>query len=167
MVISSFVICAGLLLCIAAGSVAVLAVGVGIVGFAGAVFGLARQSYLTEVVPLELRARALSTLGGSMRIGAFIGPFLAAWVTTWAGTAGAYWIFVICAFAAGVLVLVVKDLSPPKGARRRAASAASRRTFRPARRGGAPQGGVAVTRDVRPAADGGTAGPAERAPPVV
>ena len=44
----------------------------------GAVFGLARQSYLTDAVPLHFRARALSTLGGVMRIGLFIGPFLAA-----------------------------------------------------------------------------------------
>lgn len=114
MVVSAFVICAGLLICIAAQSVLALGLGITIVGFAGAVFGLARQSYLTEVVPLELRARALSTLGGSMRIGAFLGPFLAAWVTSWAGTAGAYWIFVVCAAAAGVLVLVVKDLTPVK-----------------------------------------------------
>jgi hypothetical protein len=34
---------------------------------------LARQSYMTEAVPIEFRARALSTLGGVMRIGMFIG----------------------------------------------------------------------------------------------
>ncbi|MEV6281764.1 MFS transporter [Kribbella sp. NPDC051770] len=47
-----------------------------VAGLAGAVFSLARQSYVTEVVPVELRARALSTLGGVSRIGLFIGPFL-------------------------------------------------------------------------------------------
>ena len=49
-----------------------------VAGLAGAVFSLARQSYVTEVVPVELRARALSTLGGVSRIGLFIGPFLGA-----------------------------------------------------------------------------------------
>ena len=48
------------------------------VGMASAVFSLARQSYLTEAVPFHYRARALSTLGGVMRIGLFLGPFLAA-----------------------------------------------------------------------------------------
>ena len=48
------------------------------VGMASAVFGLARQSYLTEAVPFHYRARALSTLGGVMRIGLFVGPFVAA-----------------------------------------------------------------------------------------
>ena len=49
-----------------------------VAGLAGAVFSLARQSYVTEVVPVELRARALSTLGGVSRIGLFVGPFLGA-----------------------------------------------------------------------------------------
>ena len=39
------------------------------VGMAQAVFSLARQSYLTEAAPAPYRARALSTLGGVMRIG--------------------------------------------------------------------------------------------------
>ena len=42
----------------------VFGVGVFMVGTAQAVFGLARQSYLTETVPPRYRARALSMLGG-------------------------------------------------------------------------------------------------------
>ena len=41
-------------------------------------FSLARQAYLTEAIPIRMRARALSTLGGTFRIGLFIGPFVAA-----------------------------------------------------------------------------------------
>ena len=57
---------------------------------AAAVFGLARQSYLTDAVPFHFRARALSTLGGVMRIGMFLGPFLAAAAIEHYGLAGAY-----------------------------------------------------------------------------
>ena len=59
-------------------SLASFGVGVFMVGMSAAVFGLARQSYLTEAVPFHFRARALSTLGGVMRIGLFVGPFVAA-----------------------------------------------------------------------------------------
>src|SRR6185312_7726693 len=47
-------------------------------GVCTATFYLARQSYLTEVAPVHLRARALSMLGGAHRIGLFIGPFVGA-----------------------------------------------------------------------------------------
>ena len=89
----------------------VFALAVFMVGMAGAVFGLARQSYVTEAVPMHFRARALSTLGGSNRIGVFIGPFAAAGVMSFAGTPGAYWVGAVAAFAAGLLSLTVPDLS--------------------------------------------------------
>ena len=54
------------------------AVAITVTGVAGAVFSLARQAYLTEAIPLLMRARALSTLGGTFRVGLFIGPFIAA-----------------------------------------------------------------------------------------
>jgi MFS family permease len=54
------------------------------------VFSLARQSWLTEAVPVAYRARALSTLGGVMRIGMFIGPFIAAAAIHRFGLAGAW-----------------------------------------------------------------------------
>ncbi len=81
---------------------AAFAIGVFMIGMAAAVFGLARQSYLTEAVPFHYRARALSTLGGVMRIGLFIGPFLGAAVIPFAGLAGAY--------AVGVVALVLSAL---------------------------------------------------------
>ncbi|HEY1158697.1 MAG TPA: MFS transporter, partial [Arthrobacter sp.] len=59
---------------LAPGGLWLLAVAMAVVGMSGAVFGLARQKYLTEAVPVQFRARALSTLGGVNRIGVFIGP---------------------------------------------------------------------------------------------
>ncbi|MCQ1994614.1 MFS transporter [Arthrobacter sp. zg-Y1171] len=89
---------------------AVFALAVFMVGMAGSVFGLARQSYLTEAVPVNFRARALSTLGGVNRIGVFIGPFAAAGAIHFFGTTGAYWVGAAAAVGAGILSLQVPDL---------------------------------------------------------
>ncbi|MFM6977561.1 MAG: MFS transporter [Micrococcales bacterium] len=55
-----------------------LGVGVLLVGLGHAVFGLARQVYIAEHIPYSHRARALSIIGGTFRIGSFFGPLLAA-----------------------------------------------------------------------------------------
>ena len=57
-----------------AGSVPVLALAVFIHGTTGSIFGLARQTYITDAIPLRYRARGMSSLGGVLRIGYFIGP---------------------------------------------------------------------------------------------
>lgn len=88
-----------------------LAAAMAVVGMAGSVFGLARQKYLTEAVPVEFRARALSTLGGVNRIGVFIGPFLGAAVMQFSGIGGAYWVGVVAMVAAALLSLTIPDLA--------------------------------------------------------
>ncbi|MGX5714799.1 MFS transporter [Arthrobacter sp. MAHUQ-56] len=90
-----------------------LAAAMAVVGMSGAVFGLARQKYLTEAVPVEFRARALSTLGGVNRIGVFAGPFAGAAVMQFAGLAGAYWVGVAAMAAAALLSLTIPDLTTP------------------------------------------------------
>jgi MFS family permease len=87
-----------------------LAAAMAVVGMSASVFSLARQKYLTEAVPLEFRARALSTLGGVSRIGVFIGPFVGAAVMQFAGISGAYWVGVAGMAAAAVLAVTVRDL---------------------------------------------------------
>src|SRR6478609_9932331 len=87
-----------------------LAVAMAVVGMAAAVFSLARQKYLTEAVPVEFRARALSTLGGVSRIGVFIGPFIGAAAIAFVGISGAYWVGVAGMAAAAVLAVTVPDL---------------------------------------------------------
>ncbi|TQJ59996.1 putative MFS family arabinose efflux permease [Arthrobacter sp. SLBN-83] len=91
-----------------------LAVAMAVVGMSGAVFGLARQKYLTEAVPVAFRARALSTLGGVNRIGVFIGPFAGAAVMQFLGLAGAYWVGVVAMAAAALLSLTIPDLTTPE-----------------------------------------------------
>jgi MFS family permease len=87
-----------------------LAVAMAVVGMSAAVFSLARQKYLTEAVPVEFRARALSTLGGVSRIGTFIGPFIGAAAIAFVGISGAYWVGVAGMAAAAVLAITVPDL---------------------------------------------------------
>ena len=87
-----------------------LAAAMVVVGMAASVFSLARQKYLTEAVPVILRARALSTLGGVNRIGIFIGPFIGAAVMQFAGITGAYWVGVVAMAAAAVLSVTIPDL---------------------------------------------------------
>ncbi|MFV0458663.1 MAG: MFS transporter [Actinomycetales bacterium] len=80
-------------------------------GVAGAVLGLARQAYLTEAVPVRLRARALSTLGGVHRIGIFIGPFVGSAAVAGWGLGAAYLVAATGALAALVILLVTPDLA--------------------------------------------------------
>ncbi|MEC5179286.1 MFS transporter [Arthrobacter sp. CG_A4] len=87
-----------------------LALAMLVVGMAASVFSLARQKYLTEAVPVILRARALSTLGGVNRIGIFIGPFIGAAVMQFAGITGAYWTGVVAMAAAAALSVTIPDL---------------------------------------------------------
>ncbi len=99
-----------MLLCVVAGSVWLFASGIFMIGMSSSVFSLARQSYLTEAVPLHFRARALSTLGGVMRIGVFIGPFAGAALIHFIGLAGAYWVGVAALLAAGAVAMGMADL---------------------------------------------------------
>lgn len=99
-----------LVLCIVARSVWLFGLAVLMVGLARAVFLLARQTFLVEVAPVHLRARAMSTLGGVHRIGMFIGPFLGAAFIHAFGLAGAYWAALLVMLATGALSLLVPDL---------------------------------------------------------
>lgn len=59
-------------------SLPVLAGGAFLIGGGVAVFTTARHAWITTAVPPAVRGRSLSALAGSMRLGMFAGPFLAA-----------------------------------------------------------------------------------------
>lgn len=83
------------------------------VGMAGAGFNLARQAYLAVAVPATHRARAMSTLGGTVRIGTFLGPFLGAAAQAPLGLDGAF-AAAAAAMAVGAgLCLRIRDLPVP------------------------------------------------------
>ncbi|GAA4905743.1 putative MFS family arabinose efflux permease [Stackebrandtia albiflava] len=113
MLLAVVLIAATLVACIAATEVWMLGLAIGLLGLANAVWGIARHTYLTEVVPYRMRARAMSTLGGTHRIGMFIGPFVGAAAMQWWGTDGAYWVKLAAVIAAGTLVAVLPD--PARG----------------------------------------------------
>lgn len=99
-----------LLLCIFSIHIWMLGLGVLMVGMGASVFTLARQTYLIEAVPLSMRARAMSTLAGSNRIGVFIGPFAGAALIHFIGLSGAYWIALTAMVGAGWLAMTMPEL---------------------------------------------------------
>ncbi|MCJ9709765.1 MFS transporter, partial [Bordetella hinzii] len=102
----------GLLLVIGVPRLWVLALAMLMQGCAQSVFQLARQSYMIEVVPLAYRARALSTLGGTTRIGTFIGPFAGAALIHFLGLDGAYWVAICAMLGAGLIAIKAPDIGP-------------------------------------------------------
>ena len=97
-------------------SLILLAIAITVTGVAHAVFGLARHAYLTEAIPVPFRARALSTLGGSFRIGLFIGPFIAAVLVTRWSISAAYAFAAIMSIAAAILTAFLPDLARNRSA---------------------------------------------------
>lgn len=91
-------------------NVAVLAGAVFIIGFCAAAFGLARHAFMTTRVPVAFRARALSLLGGTFRLGMFIGPFVSAGLLLLFGSEfAAVWFLAICLVLLVVLVIFGPD----------------------------------------------------------
>jgi len=80
-------------------------------GLTGAVFSLARQTYLTVVVPLKWRARAMSSLGGVMRVGYFVGPLVGTLIINAHGIASIFLLAGAMALAAAVATLVMPDVN--------------------------------------------------------
>lgn len=86
-------------------------------GLAGAVLILARQSYLTSAVPFRFRARALSTLGGTFRMGTFLGPLIGAAILARWGMGAVYLFAAAVSLLAAGITLALPDLPEPAVAR--------------------------------------------------
>lgn len=102
----------GMALCLWTSDLLLFALGCLMVGMSQSVYYLARQSYMVEAVPIAYRARALSTLGGVMRIGMFIGPFLSAAAVHVYGLQAAYAIGMVAVLGAAILGGQLPDLQP-------------------------------------------------------
>lgn len=110
MIYAAFLSIAGLALAMLSPNPWVLGVGIFLIGLATAVFVLARHAFMTSFVPVAFRARALSTLGGSHRLGLFIGPFAAAAAIHLTGTTlSAFWVHVAGCLAAAALLVFLRD----------------------------------------------------------
>lgn len=93
-----------------AGSLWMLVVAAVLIGPASAVFVVARQSFLAQVVPVDQRARAMSSLGGVARIGWFIGPLLAAPLIATHGAKASFLVLAGAGVAAAALTWWSMDL---------------------------------------------------------
>ena len=99
-------------------SVVGLGLAVMLSGMTWTVFLMARQGYLIDAVPFAYRARAMSGLGGAMRVGVLIGPLLgAALIHVGALT----WVFWLAAAMSAVAALLARSM-PDYGSESRAAT---------------------------------------------
>ena len=80
-----------------------------IIGACNAVFYLARQTYVSAVVRVDMRARALSTLAGAHRVGLFLGPFIAAGAIDLWGARAAFGVAIVATLGVGMLLVMVPD----------------------------------------------------------
>jgi MFS family permease len=101
---------AALLGCYLARSLLVLGPSLFLIGVCTSTYYLGRQSYLAEVMPAHLRARAMSTLGGSHRVGLFCGPFAGAAVIALTNVRAAYLLAMCCAAAAALSLILIPDV---------------------------------------------------------
>jgi MFS family permease len=89
----------------------VLALSISVIGLSSAVFSLARLAYLAEAIPIGLRARGMASLGGTFRIGMFVGPFAAAAIVSRWGISAAYAFAACLSLAAAVLCAFLPDVT--------------------------------------------------------
>ena len=94
---------------IVAPSLLLLGLGVLLVGFGHAVFGLARQVFIAEHIPYSHRARALSIIGGTFRLGGFVGPLLAALMISLFGISSVFVISMSLWAAAAIVITFTKE----------------------------------------------------------
>lgn len=110
MAIAAGVALAGVVAAALAPTIAALLAAALLVGLSGAAFGVARLAFMTTRVPFAFRARSLSLLGGTFRLGLFIGPFLAAALLALTGVdTASLWLFAGLLLAVVALVLVGPD----------------------------------------------------------
>lgn len=102
--------------CFLSSSLVLFGVGLLVAGMANATFYLARQSYVIDTVPMNLRARALSVVGGSHRIGLFLGPLIGAAGITTFGDQAAYAVAIGANVVTLILLLAVRSEEPAAAA---------------------------------------------------
>ena len=101
----------GIVIAALATTLLMLGLGIFIAGAMAAIFGLARHGYMAETVPLPIRARSLSMLGGMFRLGAFLGPLLGAAVVATLGVGATYWMSAALCLSAALLLLTTRSES--------------------------------------------------------
>jgi len=101
----------------------VLGLGLAVVvsGMAWTTFLISRQGFMIEAVPAPYRARALSTLGGTYRIGVFVGPLIGAVLIGWTGLSAVFWLALAMSLVAAAMATLMPDLGSEGRAEQQAA----------------------------------------------
>ena len=102
-------------------SVLGLALGVLLSGVCWTLFLIARQGFMIDVVPVTHRARAMSLLGGSYRIGVLIGPLIGAGLIRLTDLTSVFWLGAVMSVLASLLAATMPDLGEEKRAHARSA----------------------------------------------
>ena len=110
-VLAAFMMAFGLLGCLLAGSVAVLAVALFVQAGGLALWSLTRMTHLSRVAPPEVRGRALSLFGGVMRAGNVIGPFIFVGFASRADASAAFAIYLVAVLVGFVWLALARDRS--------------------------------------------------------
>ncbi|QIX25381.1 MFS transporter [Nocardioides sp. JQ2195] len=124
-------ICCGLVDCVAmlvawrATSVLVLGAAIVLSGATWTGFLLARQGFLIEAVPPTHRARAMSSLGASHRVGLFVGPLIGAGIIAWQGLSAVFVLAAVMSLTSAVMARLMRDLGHESRADQKAAGHAS------------------------------------------
>ena len=89
----------------------VLALGIAVTfsGMTWTVFLMARQGFMIDAVPMAFRARAMSMLGGSMRVGVLVGPLLGAGLIQVGSLTWVFWLAAVMSLASALLALTMPD----------------------------------------------------------
>jgi MFS family permease len=99
----------------------VLGLGVGVLlsGVCWTMFLIARQGFMIDVVPISHRARAMSLLGGSYRVGVLVGPLIGAGLIRLTDLASVFWLGAVMSVCASLLAATMPDLGEDKRAQAR------------------------------------------------
>lgn len=109
LVIAGLVDAAAMLAAFLVPSVWLLCLCVFVSGMSWTTFLQARQGFLIDAVPISHRARAMSLLGGSMRLGALVGPLLGALLIHLFGVRSVFALAVGAALASALIVTRMPD----------------------------------------------------------
>ena len=124
-------------------SLPVFAVLVFLMGGAWSIWALARLAYATEATPLPHRGRVMSMVGGTMRIGQFIGPLIGGLLIIPFGLVAPFFLQAALAVAAAVTLGLAPE--PSRAATVAPVSVSMRQVIRDHRRILGTAGLVAVT----------------------
>jgi MFS family permease len=105
-----------------------LGICVAVSGAAWTAFLIARQGYLIDAVPIHWRARAMSLLGGTFRVGVLVGPLIGAALIHVADIRAVFVLSGGTSVAAALIALVMPDLGAESRTAQRAAGLASVRS---------------------------------------